>query len=650
VGASYVDQVFGTSIKRLSDATTMPNHAGTGMLPFVSTEYPTASPFNFDNSRLILQHSSYFGLYDGTGRYIRDLPFAQDLPFPVNAGSEPRWSRTDPGVLYYVSGNSLMTLNVNSGVSSLVHSFIEYAAIRGRGESDISRDGDHFVFAGDDPLGPVGNNRYVFVYQISTDIKFAALDTKDPLSPPDHPFNNLYIAPDNSVLVGWNANGTGSPPPRFTGVELFDHNMVFQRQLTHAIGHQHVTRDTNGEDVLIWTNSNDPLPIFCPNGIVKVRLSDASQTCLLPLDYSLAVHITAGDGNGWAYVETYAPSDPPAALPGWKPYTNEILKVSLDGTGTTQRLLHHRSRQTGNYGYQPRATVSRDGNALVFTSNYGLQTIQGSPAGHTDAYLVGQGVPGLPTISIDDRTVQEGGAANAAFRVTLSQPSNQTVTVQYGTADVTATAGQDYVATSGTLTFTPGRTYHSIYVPILTDAVVEGSETFTVTLTNPQSAGTGGFEATGTIDPPPTAAIVPMYRAYNISADYHFFTTSLGEKNNAVNFGYRDESSPLPFQVRNTQVAGASALFRMYNPNNGRHYYTASAGERDSLMNVGLIYEKDEGFIYGSFQPGTVEIFRMYNVNSGTHLYTKNPGERDFLLATFPGIWVQHASLGFAVP
>jgi hypothetical protein len=257
---------------------------------------------------------------------------------------------------------------------------------------------------------------------------------------------------------------------------------------------------------------------------------------------------------------------------------------------------------------------------------------------------------GFPSISIDDRAAPEGGVANAAFRVFLSRADPGTITVDYATSDVTASAGLDYTATSGTLTFTPGRVFQSVSVPILADAVAEGTETFTVTLSNPAGALLARAQAIGTIEPPPAAAVVPMYRAYNFTADYHFFTTSLAEKANAVANGYRDESTPLPFSVRNTQVAGTTPLFRMYNPNSGRHYYTAGAGERDSLRTIGWIYEKDEGFIYTALQTGTAEVFRLYNNNSGVHLYTASAGEKNAVLATFPGIWVQHQSLGWAVP
>jgi Calx-beta domain-containing protein/uncharacterized protein DUF5648 len=258
----------------------------------------------------------------------------------------------------------------------------------------------------------------------------------------------------------------------------------------------------------------------------------------------------------------------------------------------------------------------------------------------------------LPRISIDDRAVSEGSAVNAGFRLTLSAPSSQTVTVDYTTTDGTATKPGDYVATSGTLTFTPGRVWHSLLVPIVTDATPEGAESFFVNLSSPTNAVFARSQATGTIGDPPAPASVPMYRAYNPNAFYHFFTTSLAEFNNAVAAGYNDESNPpcctIPFYVPNVAQSGVSVLSRMYNPNNGRHYYTANPGERDSLMGVGWAYEKDEGFIFGSQAAGTTEIFRLYNNISGVHLYTASEAQKDAILAQFPGIWVQHTSLGYA--
>ena len=74
----------------------------------------------------------------------------------------------------------------------------------------------------------------------------------------------------------------------------------------------------------------------------------------------------------------------------------------------------------------------------------------------------------------------EGG--RATFEVTLSEAPTATVTVSYATADGTATAGSDYTAGSGTVTFDPGDRTEPIEVQTLPDDEVEGSEAFTVEL------------------------------------------------------------------------------------------------------------------------------------------------------------------------
>jgi ELWxxDGT repeat protein len=91
-----------------------------------------------------------------------------------------------------------------------------------------------------------------------------------------------------------------------------------------------------------------------------------------------------------------------------------------------------------------------------------------------------------PGLSIDDIRITEGESATstARFNVNLSSPASQTVTVDYATADGTATAGSDYDAVSGTLIFSPGQTSKTIDVPVHGDTVTEGNETFSVILRN----------------------------------------------------------------------------------------------------------------------------------------------------------------------
>jgi hypothetical protein len=109
--------------------------------------------------------------------------------------------------------------------------------------------------------------------------------------------------------------------------------------------------------------------------------------------------------------------------------------------------------------------------------------------------------PNAPTLSINSVSVTEGntGTTNANFTVTLSAASSQTITVQYATADGTATvAGNDYLATSGTLTFAPNQTTATIPVPVVGDRIAEPNETFTVTLSQPTNAFLSLTNSTGT--------------------------------------------------------------------------------------------------------------------------------------------------------
>src|SRR5207244_2738164 len=85
------------------------------------------------------------------------------------------------------------------------------------------------------------------------------------------------------------------------------------------------------------------------------------------------------------------------------------------------------------------------------------------------------------------------------FTVTLSSASSQTVTVDYTTADGTANAPTDYLATPGTLTFDPGVTSQTIMVAVKGDVVIEPDETFSVDLTNPINATVADGQGVGTI-------------------------------------------------------------------------------------------------------------------------------------------------------
>jgi glucose/arabinose dehydrogenase len=95
-----------------------------------------------------------------------------------------------------------------------------------------------------------------------------------------------------------------------------------------------------------------------------------------------------------------------------------------------------------------------------------------------------------PSVRVDDVQLPEGsgGTTPATFTVSLSAASGLPVTIQYATAPGTATAGADYVTTSGTLEFAPGVTTATVTVFVAGDAADEPDETFVLNLSGAVNA------------------------------------------------------------------------------------------------------------------------------------------------------------------
>lgn len=91
-------------------------------------------------------------------------------------------------------------------------------------------------------------------------------------------------------------------------------------------------------------------------------------------------------------------------------------------------------------------------------------------------------------------------ARSGSVPVALSEPTTETVTVDFASEDMTAAAGSDYSAVSGTLTFAPGETQKAVTVTAPTEAAPEGDLTFRIRLSN----------ATGATLPSPAFATVTI--------------------------------------------------------------------------------------------------------------------------------------------
>ena len=157
-------------------------------------------------------------------------------------------------------------------------------------------------------------------------------------------------------------------------------------------------------------------------------------------------------------------------------------------------------------------------------------------------------------LSVNDVTVTEGdtGTVNANFTVTLSLSALDAVTVQYQTADGSATSGSDYDSASGTLTFLPGETTKSVTVVVNGDTACEPSETFLIQLSGATGEATiGDGQGQGTITNDETGCILTCPATVRPGDS---FTATVFAGNSATDwvalFAQGAQNTPLPSNWR----------------------------------------------------------------------------------------------------
>ena len=135
---------------------------------------------------------------------------------------------------------------------------------------------------------------------------------------------------------------------------------------------------------------------------------------------------------------------------------------------------------------------------------FGLELLSARNATLARTSAVAVIVDGGPTgISVRDAEIVESdaGSPNMVFTLELTrQPlSGKQVLVKFRTADLTAVAGEDYRAKSGTVRFPKNKNTVEVRVPVLGDTDAEGDEFFALELFDPVEAVLGTAIGTGHI-------------------------------------------------------------------------------------------------------------------------------------------------------
>ncbi|MGA9046102.1 Calx-beta domain-containing protein [Sulfuricurvum sp.] len=302
-------------------------------------------------------------------------------------------------------------------------------------------------------------------------------------------------------------------------------------------------------------------------------------------------------------------------------------------------------------------TIINNGGSITFSGAADFNLRIKSSANNQRYDFTFNFVSSLPSISISPTTLSttEGnsGTTNAIYTVTLSSSSTSTVTVNYTTADGTATAGSDFTIASGSLSFAPGETTKTIGVPIVGDTNGEPSETYTLTLSSPVNATIVTATATGTItnDDPPSLSIGDMsVTEGNSGTKTMTFTVALSSSpSSAVEFDWATANGTAT--TANNDYTAANGHIR-FNPNTSTLQQTFSVtvrgdatAELDETFYINLtnitgvsVFDSqavgtilDDDMNYGSNNPRSFEIIHQSNIKGdikiiGNSILCKNDG------------------------
>ena len=391
-----------------------------------------------------------------------------------------------------------------------------------------------------------------------------------------------------------------------------------------------------------------------------IAVSVTGDTTYEP-DETVVVTLSSPSGAGLATATgtgTIANDDPglsidsPTVTEGNSGSVNLVFTVTLAPTSSSQVTVNY-ARTGGTATSGTDFTALAASTTLTFAAGTSSQTITVSVTGDTDveadetvivtlsspsgaglAMAVGTGTirdDDTPSFSIDSPSVAEGGTGDArslTFTVTLNPAPAATATVNYVSSDGTAngaSAGTDYTAVSGTLTFAAGTATQTIAVPVTGDTDIEPDETVAVTLSN-ASTGTriATASGTGTIRdddrPAPAPAPAPVEPPPSVALDFSIDSPSVAEGDRgSVNLTFTVSLSPASDQQATVNYASSDGTANGatagtdYTAVNGT--LTFAPGTTSRTIRVSVTGDTE-------FEPDETVVVTLSNATSGANIAT----------------------------
>lgn len=359
-GTTYKDPIFGTTIRRITDA------VAAGSKGFVCY-YPKLNPFNADESKILV--------YERGGTWhVHALSGERLMTTAVRNGQtdpQPRWHPSDPDLLYWFDANKIYRQNISTRQVEMIQEFPDYQFITNYDEGNYNANGRIVALAGRHWPWATGLQHF-FVFDI---------DSRQRLTPimeaTGKPLDWISISPTGQYMVVHIGQPHGGG--QWQGIDVYKMPELTLMLLPYYpySDHADLGLDAQGEDVYVTDNAEDTFPDRLRH-LESYRLRDGQKTDLLGLHWGLSRLVSTRNLRlpGWAVISTYS-SPEHLADTTVAPFDDEIFAVKLDGSYEVRRIAQHRSQRfsVGNYSYnnywdQPNAAISWSGRYILFSSNW----------------------------------------------------------------------------------------------------------------------------------------------------------------------------------------------------------------------------------------------------------------------------------------
>jgi len=384
VSQSYVDSLFGCTVTRLTNGSgeTLADGTHPGLMNF----YSTLTAMNASDTLVFITYNN--GSWRISDLHGNTVVSAANMP---SMNGHAVWDAANGSVFYYASNNTLYkgTISGSSVTPTALHSFSEYSGIVLPDAGDLSQDGDHLALMGQNS----NNTMDVFVLSLGQQTKTSVYTTMCTISgsitSTGQPgcVHKLLLSADNLLSIGFAQNGTGTEQ----GVRLWNGSSLIHLQDSMTSHYDH-GYDMNGSPITTGRDNPSSLASFtnpCPSGWgLDVRQQgNFTSSCLLDNQPEWHISYRGSASQPWiaiSFFDTRTPgpeyftSDANYQTPSssnWQRYEDEIILARVDANNANSnntgiyRLALARSRSQESYWAQPHATISRDGNYVVFTSN-----------------------------------------------------------------------------------------------------------------------------------------------------------------------------------------------------------------------------------------------------------------------------------------